>query len=165
LPPVVIDADGLKLLSRFSGWQSILPARSILTPHPGEMAILTGLDVKEIQENRIDMAERFASKWGHVIVLKGANTVIASPDNRTALIPIATPALAKAGSGDVLAGFIVGLRAQGVESFEAAVCGCWLHAQSGLETEKLFGNSFSVIASDLFPAVIKVIGNLYRGKD
>jgi ADP-dependent NAD(P)H-hydrate dehydratase / NAD(P)H-hydrate epimerase len=163
LPPLVIDADGLKLLSRLPDWQYTLPSFSILTPHPGEMAVLTGLDVNEIQSNRLQIAERFASEWEHIVVLKGANTIIASPDGQSTIVPVATPALARAGSGDVLAGLIVGLRAQSVNAFEAAVCGCWLHAQSGLEAAKLLGTNTSVLAGDLLAAVIKVIGNLERG--
>ena len=165
LPPAVIDADGLKLLSRVKDWPSKLPSLSILTPHPGEMAILTGLEVKEIQQNRLPVAEKYAVEWNHVVVLKGANTVIAAPDGRTAIVPVATPALARAGSGDVLAGLIVGLRAQGVGPFEAAACACWLHAASGLEAARSFGTPVSVIAGDLLESVIRVLRDLEQGTD
>lgn len=160
LPPLVIDADGLKLLARIADWPEKVKQPAILTPHPGEMSVLTDLDIAKIQSDRIGIAERFASEWHQVIVLKGANTVIAEPDGRTALIPVASPALARAGSGDVLAGFIVGLRAQGVEAFEAAVCGSWIHAQSGLQAAASMKNVTSVIASDLLPAAIEVISSL-----
>ena len=96
------------------------------------MSVLTGLSKDEIQSDREAVAAKFAKQWGHVVVLKGAFTVIAAPDGRIAVLPFASAALARAGTGDVLAGLIVGLRAQGVEAFEAAVAGAWIHAQAGL---------------------------------
>src|SRR6266545_6058527 len=82
LPPMILDADGLKLLAKISDWQKKIPAPAILTPHPGEMSVLTGLSKEEIQENRQEIASKYAREWGHVVVLKGAFTVIASPDGR-----------------------------------------------------------------------------------
>lgn len=157
LPPLILDADGLKLLSQLPGWPERLPPSSILTPHPGEMSILTGLSTDELQANRLTLAEQFAREWGHIVVLKGAFTVIASPDGRTALIPIATAALARAGTGDVLAGMIAGLRAQGLHSFDAAVAGAWLHGQAGLHAEAAVGNTASVLAGDVLGMVQEVI--------
>lgn len=160
LPPLVIDADGLKLLVRLAGWAKNLPAPAVLTPHPGEMAIMTGLPIAEIQANRIEVAERFAHEWGHVIVLKGANSVVAAPDGRTNLIPVASAALARAGTGDVLAGLIVGLRAQGVDAFEAAVSASWIHAKSGLQAAQTVHSSAAVMAGDVLGAVAGVMGRL-----
>jgi NAD(P)H-hydrate epimerase len=117
LIPLVVDADGLKLLSGIDEWWRKIPEESILTPHPGEMSILTGVEISEIQENRIEIAEHYAKKWGHVVVLKGAFTVVAEPGGMTAILPVASPALARAGTGDVLAGMITGLRAQGASPF------------------------------------------------
>lgn len=162
LPPMVVDADGLKLLTRITNWHEIIPKMTILTPHPGEMAILSGLEISAIQSDRIGTAEKYAEKWGHVLVLKGANTVIAEPGGRTAVIPVASPALARAGTGDVLAGIITGLRAQGVEAFEAAACGCWIHAQSGLKAADQKGTATSILAGDLLPAMVDVIGDLEK---
>ena len=149
LPPLVFDADGLKLLARLPDWPGQLPSRAVLTPHPGEMSVLTGLSVQEIQANRVEIAEKFAQTWGHVVVLKGAFTVVASPDGQTAVIPVASPALARAGTGDVLAGLIAGLRAQGVETFPAAAAGAWIHAQAGLKAAKTLGSTAAVLAGDL----------------
>jgi NAD(P)H-hydrate epimerase len=160
LPPLVVDADGLKLLASIPAWASKLPGPAVLTPHPGEMAVLTDLQVSEIQSERIATAEKYAGKWGHVVVLKGANTVIAEPGGRTAVIPVANPALASAGSGDVLAGIIVGLRAQGMEAYESAVSGSWIHAQSGVKSAKSLGTNTSVIAGDLLSSMVEVIQDL-----
>ncbi|HEX2698483.1 MAG TPA: NAD(P)H-hydrate epimerase, partial [Anaerolineales bacterium] len=99
LPALVADADGLKLLSKISGWHKLLPAPAVLTPHPGEMSVLTGLSKDEVQKDRQGVALKFAKEWGHVVVLKGAFTVIASPDGRVTMIPVASPALARAGTG------------------------------------------------------------------
>ncbi len=160
LPPLVVDADGLKLLAQIEGWAHKLPAPAVLTPHPGEMSVLTGLSKAEIQGDRLGTAERFAAEWGHVVVLKGAHTVVASPDGRTAVVPVATPALARAGTGDVLAGVIVGLRAQGMEAFEAAAAGAWLHGMAGLTALDTLGHPASVLAGDVLAALPQVLAEL-----
>jgi len=119
--------------------------------------VLTGLPVEEIQSNRVSIAEAYAQKWGHVVVLKGALTVIASPDGQSALVPVATSALARAGTGDVLAGIITGLRAQGVNAYAAALAGAWIHAQAGLVAAGVIGNTASVLAGDVLNAISKVL--------
>ena len=131
LPPLVIDADGLNILATLERWPERLPADSILTPHPGEMARLMDGSVGEVQEDRVTTAQVRAAEWGQVVVLKGAYTVVAGPDGRTVIEPFANPGLATAGSGDVLAGAIVALRAQGLEAFEAAAAGAYLHGLAG----------------------------------
>jgi NAD(P)H-hydrate epimerase len=161
LPQVVVDADGLRLLARLPDWPKLLPAGSILTPHPGEMAALTGLSVEEIQSNRLSMALKFAADWNQVVILKGALTVIASPDGRAGIIPVATPGLARAGTGDVLAGIVAGLRAQNLPVYESALAGAYLHAQSGLLAVSTLGSSAAVLASDVLdalPGVLKELG-------
>jgi ADP-dependent NAD(P)H-hydrate dehydratase / NAD(P)H-hydrate epimerase len=158
--PIILDADGLKLMSKIKNWAKLISAPAILTPHPGEMSVLTGLPTEEIQQNRLEIAGNFANKWGHIVVLKGAFTVIASPDGQLAIVPIATPALARAGTGDVLAGLIVGLRAQGVNAFEAACAGAWIHATAGVLAAKRLGSTASVIASDVVNAVPQVMSEL-----
>lgn len=160
LPPLVIDADGLKLMAKISDWADKLTKPAILTPHPGEMAVLTGLEVGEIQFKRLETAEEYAVKWGHVIVLKGANTIVAHPDGRTAVIPVADPSLSRAGTGDVLAGIIVGLRGQGLEAFEAAVSGAWIHGNSGINAAKKLGTRTSVLAGDLLTTIPEIFHNL-----
>jgi len=160
LPPLVFDADGLTLLAQIKDWQKKLPAPAVLTPHPGEMSSLTELSKDEIQEKRIEIASKYAKEWGHVVVLKGAFTVIASPDGRMTVIPVASPALARAGTGDVLAGLIVGLRAQGLEAYEAAVAGAWIHAQAGLYAADDLGTTASVLAGDVLDSISDVISDL-----
>jgi NAD(P)H-hydrate epimerase len=157
LPPSIFDADGLKLLARIPEWQSIISETAILTPHPGEMSVLTGLAKEEIQSNRVEIAEVYAKKWTKVVVLKGAYTVIADPHGTTAIVPIATPALARAGTGDVLAGLIVGLLAQGMDKFQAAYMGAYIHAMAGLAAEIHLGHSASVLASDVVRMIPGVI--------
>jgi NAD(P)H-hydrate repair Nnr-like enzyme with NAD(P)H-hydrate dehydratase domain len=88
--------------------------------------------------------------------------VIASPDGQIAVVPVATPALARAGTGDVLAGLIVGFRAQGLEAFEAACAGAWIHASAGLLAAQTLGNTASVIAGDILTAIPQVITRLYK---
>jgi NAD(P)H-hydrate epimerase len=160
LPPLIFDADGLKLLAQIKDWHKKLPESTILTPHPGEMAVLTGLSKEEIQENRQEIAGRYAKEWGHVVVLKGAFTAIASPDGRMTVIPVASPALAHAGTGDVLAGLIVGLRAQGLDAFDAAIAGAWIHAQAGLYAADDLGTMASVLAGDVLNSVSDVLSDL-----
>jgi ADP-dependent NAD(P)H-hydrate dehydratase / NAD(P)H-hydrate epimerase len=160
LPPMVFDADGLKLLAKLPEWNKLLPTTTILTPHPGEMSELTGLSIDKIQDNRLENAVKFALEWGHVVVLKGAFTVIASPDGRTTTIPVATPALAHAGTGDVLAGIITGLRAQGLEPYDAARLGAWVHAQAGLAAAVVLGSTMAVLAGDVLDAMTEVLAEL-----
>ena len=160
LPPMVVDADGLKLLAQIKDWHRKLPAFSILTPHPGEMAALTGLTKEEIQEDRQAIAARFAKEWGHIVVLKGAFTVVASPYENVTVVPVATPALARAGTGDVLAGLIVGLRAQGLDAYDSAVAGAWIHAQAGLYAADDLGSTAAVMAGDVLNSVSDVMSEL-----
>jgi hydroxyethylthiazole kinase-like uncharacterized protein yjeF len=160
LPPVVIDADGLRLLKEIDNWQEMIPAPAVLTPHPGEMSELTGLSTDEIQTNRRSHAQKYSKIWGHVVVLKGAHTIIASPDSRMTIIPIATASLARAGTGDVLAGIIVGLLAQGMEPYDAAVAGSWIHGRAGLHAEASVGNSASVLAGDVLDNIATELSEL-----
>jgi NAD(P)H-hydrate epimerase len=160
LPPMIVDADGLRLLAQISDWHKKLPPLSVLTPHHGEMSALTNLSKDEIQNDREAVAGKYAKEWGHVVVLKGAFTVIASPNGQMTMIPVASPALARAGTGDVLAGLIVGLRAQGLDAYDAAVAGAYIHAQAGLLAAEDLGTTASVMASDILNSVVDVISDL-----
>lgn len=158
--PLVVDADGLRYLSQITDWHKKLSAPAVLTPHPGEMSVLTDLPKEAIQAAREEIAGKYAKEWGHIVVLKGAFTVIASPDGRITVIPVATPALARAGTGDVLAGLIVGLRAQGLDAYHAAVAGAFIHAQAGLFAAEALGTTASVLASDVLDAIADVLAEL-----
>lgn len=152
LPPTVVDADGLK-------WGIRLKGDVVLTPHPGEMSKLTGLTIKEIQSNRKKIALKFAKKWQKVVVLKGANTVIAPPKGGVKISPFANPSLATAGTGDVLAGVISGLLAQGLNTFDASCVGVYIHGMAGEMARKKLGDT-GMIASDLLPFLPQIIKDL-----
>jgi NAD(P)H-hydrate epimerase len=117
------------------------------------MAILTGLDKRDIQADRIGVALKSAAEWGHVVVLKGAFSVVAAPNGRATVLPFATPALARAGTGDVLAGAIVGLLAQGLSPYEAAVAGAYVHGLAGELAAEKVGVTASVLAGDVMRAL------------
>ncbi len=160
LPPCVIDADGLKLLVEIESWSTLLPAETILTPHPGEMEIMTGVSKDEIQADRVGAAKTWSKKWGHIVVLKGANTVIAAPDDRSAVLPFATASLARAGTGDVQAGAIAGFLAQRVSAYEAAIAGSYIHARAGEIAALSLGNSASVLAGDVADSLAATISEI-----
>ena len=149
LPPTLIDADGLNLLAQLEDWPSLLPADCVLTPHPAEMARLCGLSsVQEVADNRWELARERAAAWQAVVLLKGPYTVLAAPEGELAVLPVATAALATAGTGDILAGAITGLLAQGLSPFQAACLGAWLHGRAGELCEQRIGSAGG-IASDL----------------
>lgn len=154
--PYVLDADGLNAVASLERWWEMLPPGGILTPHPGEMARLTGLSVAEIEANRWEIAAEKAREWGQVVILKGAYTVIASPDGQVNINPFANPGLATAGSGDVLAGAIVGLLAQGMAPFAAAVAAAYLHGLAGEQAKKEIGG-VGMLAGDLVPLLPRAI--------
>ena len=147
--PVVFDADGLKLLGKMDNWWSKVPTQTILTPHPGEMAQITGLSIAEIQGHRWEVARKYAMEWGVTLVLKGAMTVIALPDGTIFINPIKDSALGTAGSGDVLTGVIGGLLAQGMAAKDAALLGVWLHGTAGVQAHKRLGGPEGVTALDI----------------
>jgi NAD(P)H-hydrate epimerase len=114
------------------------------------MSRLTKISVAEVQADRIGNALRFAREWGHVVLLKGAHTVIAAPDGRGVVLPFSNPAMATAGSGDVLTGCIAGLMVQGLTPFDAAVCGGYLHGVAGEHWRAQHGDA-GMLAGDLLP--------------
>lgn len=164
LPPMVIDADALTLIAREKDWVQKIQTKVVLTPHPGEMATLTGLPVDEIQAQRVEIARRYARQWKQTVVLKGGLTVIAGEDGKIGIIPVATSALAKAGTGDVLAGMIGGLMAQGLPTWDAAVTGAWIHAQAGRLAGRRMGANESVLASDVLRSISEVYRRIHAGE-
>ncbi len=161
---MVLDADGLNLVAKFPDWPARLPRSTILTPHPGEMARLTGLSVAEVQADRIGCALRYAAEWGHIVVLKGAHTVMADPNGTAVVAPFANPAMAVAGTGDVLAGAIAGLLAQGLAPFDAAVCGVYAHAKAGALWRDQQGDA-GMLAGDLLPLLPAALRAIHQAAD
>jgi NAD(P)H-hydrate epimerase len=157
LPPLIIDADGLTLLSQIDDWPALLPPKTVLTPHPGEMARLTGLSVEDVQAKRWELAAEKAAEWKVVLVLKGAHTLIAGPDGQVTALPFKTSALATAGTGDVLAGAIAGMMAQGLGPYDAAVVGAYLHGLAGVMVADGYGSERVVMAGDVVDALIDAL--------
>ena len=153
LPPLVVDADALNILSQIKNWWDLLPANTIITPHVGEMSRLTNISMSDINANRWEIASQKAKEWHLVVVLKGAHTIVASPDGNVGVIPFKTDALGTAGTGDVLAGLIAGLRAQGISAFSSAIVGTYIHALAGIISIDKVGNSRSVIARDVLSGI------------
>ncbi|MDP2935433.1 MAG: NAD(P)H-hydrate dehydratase [Dehalococcoidia bacterium] len=154
--PMVVDADGLNALTKLAGWWKMLPHEAILTPHTGEMARLTGTEADEVSARRLELARDKAREWDKIVVLKGAHTVVASPDGRAAISPWANPGLATGGTGDVLAGAIAGLLAQGMRPFDAACSGVYLHGLAGEMVRQEMGEA-GMLASDLLPLLPRAI--------
>jgi NAD(P)H-hydrate epimerase len=162
-PSLVVDADGLNLLAGMPDWPGRLPPNTILTPHPGEMARLVGRSLTAVRdEDRVELACERATEWGHVVVLKGAFTVIAAPDGRATILPFANPILSVGGTGDVLAGIIVGLLAQGLEPYRAAVLGGYLQGAAGQMASGFWGDA-GLLAGELADWVSHVRRALKRG--
>ena len=163
LPPTVVDADGLNTLARTPRWWERFAGMAILTPHPGEMARLTGKSTSDVQADRIGIAVESAARWNKIVVLKGAHTVVAYPDGRTMLSPFANAGLATAGTGDVLAGSIAGLLSQDVPLEDAATLGVYLHGLAGERVCDRLGDT-GMVASDLLPELPLTIKDLRLGK-
>jgi hydroxyethylthiazole kinase-like uncharacterized protein yjeF len=159
LPPVVLDADGLNILSKSKDWWTKFRGDAILTPHAGEMARLLETNISNVQHNRIEIARDSAVNWNKTLVLKGAYTVIASPEGQVRVSPFANPGLASAGTGDVLAGCIAGMVAQGLPLFDAATCGVYLHSQAAEMVKAEMGEA-GMMASDLLPLLPCAIRHL-----
>lgn len=162
--PVILDADALNLLAAMNDWYELLPPYTILTPHPGEMARLTGLSIADIQTSRWQISQEKAAEWGCVVLLKGAHTVIAAPDGQIGVLPFKNPVLATAGSGDILAGMIVSLLGQGMAPFEAACAAGYLHGLAGeIIAEHLPGKRGSS-AKDILEALPESFSRLAIGQ-
>lgn len=161
--PLVIDAGALNILAENLGILKNLKCPAILTPHPGEMSRLVNKSTSEIQMNRIEVASSFAKEFGVILVLKGAGTVIASPEGLTAINRTGNPGLATAGTGDVLTGIISGLLSQGFKPFDAACAGVYIHGAAGDRLEEKIGPS-GFTATDVISEIPGVITGLINGK-
>ncbi len=162
--PVVVDADGLNALADGARWWQGVRGSLVLTPHPGEFARLTGTDAPDgdDDEARAVAAAEAALRWDQVVVLKGAHTVVAEPGGEALRSNVATPALATAGSGDVLAGVIGAFLAGGAAPLDAAACGVAVHGAAGLLAAQRIGSA-GVMATDIASLVPEAIAQL-RGE-
>lgn len=151
--PIVIDADGLNALA---GHLDLLGITRILTPHPGEMARLLGISVKNIQNNRKEIAAKFCRVHKVTLVLKGHNTVVADYKSNLYINKTGNPGMATAGSGDVLTGMIAAFLGQGLDAFNAAKYAVYLHGLAGdlAAKEK---TQLSMIASDIIDKIPEAI--------
>lgn len=129
--PVILDADALNCISKNVEILKNVKCEILITPHPGEMARLTGKSVAEIEKNRITTAVDFAKEYGVTVLLKGANTVIADKSGRITINTTGNPSMARGGSGDVLTGIIAGLVPQTADIFTAACAGAYIHGATG----------------------------------
>lgn len=162
--PAVIDADALNLIARAPELlqQPSLSDRRrrwVLTPHPGEMARLLGKSVAEVQADRVGLATRASLNWGSVVVLKGAHTVVAAPEGQVFINPTGNPGLASGGTGDVLAGLIAGLLAQGLTPVQSAVAGVYAHGRAADRLAAARGMA-GLVAGDLLWELPLVLNDL-----
>jgi NAD(P)H-hydrate epimerase len=144
--PLVLDADALNALADHPDWWALLPEKTILTPHPGEMRRLTGLD--NVNERRLEAAERLAQDRQVIVVLKGAGSIVALPDGRSYVNRSGNSGMATAGAGDVLTGILTGLLAQGYPPELAAPLGVYLHGEAADRAAKHLGPS-ALMAMDI----------------
>lgn len=152
-PRLLVDADGLNMLARIERWWERLPAGTVITPHPGEMARLRGgANVSGGGPDRLPVAREAARAWNLVVALKGANTFITEPDGGTRMSWPGNAALATGGTGDVLAGTIGGLLAQGLDPYAAASAGVYVHSQAGFLVSGRIGDA-GLLAGDLLDAL------------
>lgn len=151
--PMVIDADALNILADadYRSWSRRHPV--ILTPHPGEMARLAGISTAEVQRDRIGLALSYAVEQGVILVLKGAHTVIATPEGQAYINITGHPGMGTGGAGDVLTGIISGLLAQGLEADQAAAFGVYLHGLAGERAARKRNHPSALIAGDIIDAL------------
>jgi NAD(P)H-hydrate epimerase len=160
---MVIDADGLNALSQDPTSLSSCSQNAIFTPHPGEMARLTGIKTSAIQKDRVGTSIQFVNKYGCHLVLKGARTLIAQPDGRLYVNPTGNPALSSGGAGDVLTGLIAGFLARGWSITEAAVAGVYLHGMAADYLAEDMGQ-VGVLAGELLDFLPELMFSLSRGE-
>jgi NAD(P)H-hydrate epimerase len=150
---MVLDADGLNAHAGRLGELKSREAPTVLTPHAGELGRLLERSSSQIERERLRHVRMAAEEAGAFVLLKGDDTLVADPSGRVAVSPGATPALATAGTGDVLTGVIAAVLAQGLDAFTAAAAGVWLHAEAGREAARRVGAVEGVIASDVIAAL------------
>ena len=158
--PLVVDAEALNILSLRPNWHNLLPNRVVLTPHEMEFSRLTGLTLSEVHSNRLEVALTYAQYWQQTLILKGPNTLVVSPEGDCRVLPFANSVLAHGGSGDVLAGLIVGLLAQGLSPFDAATLAVLLHARAAELALATVGHPAATLPSDMLQYLGKAMNSL-----
>ena len=164
---VVLDADGLNAAALLLGEGKNFPhpaGELIVTPHPGEMARLTGVPSAEFNqsaESRAKIAQDYAKRWNAVVVLKGAGTIIAAPDGRVRINTTGNPGLARGGSGDVLAGMTAALLACKLPAFDAASAAVCLHGAAADRAARIHGE-YGMLPHDLFPELGAIFAEAKR---
>ena len=160
----VLDADGLNAAAQLLAAGEAFPhpaGELIVTPHPGEMARLTGLSAAQINADREETARTYAQKWNAVVVLKGSRTVVAAPDGRVRVNPTGNPGLARGGSGDVLSGMTAALLACGLPAFEAAACAVYLHGAAADRAAAVLGE-YGMLPHDILPQLGRIFAEHQR---
>ncbi|MCE5334161.1 MAG: NAD(P)H-hydrate dehydratase [Desulfobacteraceae bacterium] len=157
--PMVLDADAITAVSDDPGILRGASAPLVLTPHPGEMARVCSLRVQDVESDRLKVAANFSREYGVVLLLKGYRTVIAAPDGRLAVNSTGNPAMASGGMGDALTGLIAGFIAQGLEPFEAACLGAYVHGEA-CDRVMASVSTRGLLATDMLKEVPAVIGSL-----
>lgn len=157
--PIVIDADGITLLSNKKGLLNGTKAKVVLTPHPGELSRLIKIPVKEIEHNRVEITQKVAKELNTVLVLKGVPTIISEQSGNTFINSTGNPGMATGGTGDVLTGIIASFIGQGLNTFDASVLGVYIHGLSGGLAAKYRGNH-GLIAGDLIDNLPQAIKEL-----
>jgi len=157
--PMVIDADGLNAITYEPEVLEQAAGALIFTPHPGEMARLTKMSVADVQANRVEVARTYAQRWGATVVLKGARTVIATPDGQIYINITGNACLATGGTGDVLAGMLAGFIGQGLTPEDAAVVAVYIHGRAADKLAVEYGKA-GILAGELLPVIPKVINEI-----
>jgi NAD(P)H-hydrate epimerase len=161
--PCIIDADALNAIAQKPECWPAEAGHFVLTPHPKELSRLMGMSTEEIQSNRIAAAQKASAKFGCVVVLKGARSIVASPEDEVFINSTGNAGMATAGAGDVLSGVIGGLLAQGLGPLSAAVAGTYIHGAAGdLAAEEL--GEDGTIAGDIMTFVPSVLTKLRNGE-
>lgn len=158
----VLDADALNAIAAGDlGTTPFLPPDTVLTPHPGEMARLLGTTVAAVQADRPGAAVQCARRFNCVAVLKGTGTIVAAPDGKMIQNTTGNPGLARGGSGDVLAGMLAALLAQGLPAFDAALCAVWLHGAAA-DACAARTSQMTMLPHDILTDLGQILGNAGR---
>ncbi|MGO8669923.1 MAG: NAD(P)H-hydrate dehydratase [Capsulimonadaceae bacterium] len=165
--PVVVDADALNILSATTDGPAVVSGRSaatVLTPHPGEMGRLLARKTSDVQADRLGAVRDAVDRYGCTVLLKGARTLIASPDGRVHLNTTGHPGMGTGGAGDVLTGIVVALLGMGLEPHAAAAAGAYIHGLAGDLVAGRHGGTAGLIADDLVSAIPPALGRCQQGR-